>query len=111
MVAESAATRSGFSVNYCQRHPPDHLIASENEGSFNGTLFAEVLSAVTMDKRSARRSFVSTWMLEFSVLWAVFPLLDQLLSGRFDYKVLALACVMVVIFFWLGWILAGEEDK
>src|SRR2546426_844325 len=42
--------------------------------------------AVAGDKRAARRGFVSVWMLEFSVLWAVFPLLDQVLSGHVDYK-------------------------
>jgi hypothetical protein len=36
------------------------------------------------DKRSARRHFVSEWLLEFSVLWAVFPMLDQMLTDRFQ---------------------------
>ncbi len=31
-----------------------------------------------MDKRSARREGLSTWFLELSALWAVFPLLEQI---------------------------------
>jgi hypothetical protein len=30
----------------------------------------------------ARREALSTWFLEFSVLWAVFPLLDRFVAGR-----------------------------
>jgi len=35
-----------------------------------------------MDDREARREALSVWLLEFSVLWAVFPLLDQLVENR-----------------------------
>jgi hypothetical protein len=58
-----------------------------------------------MDKWAARRAYVSEWLLEFSVLWAVFPLLDQLLSGRLDYELLAVAASIVVISFSLGFVL------
>lgn len=34
-----------------------------------------------MNDRQARRQAVSEWLLEFSVLWAVFPVLDQLIEG------------------------------
>jgi uncharacterized membrane protein YbhN (UPF0104 family) len=34
-----------------------------------------------MNDKDARRDAVSEWLLEFSVLWAVFPLLDQLVQG------------------------------
>jgi len=35
-----------------------------------------------MNDREARREALSVWLLEFSVLWAVFPLLDQLVEKR-----------------------------
>lgn len=35
-----------------------------------------------MNDRQARRHALSEWLMEFSVLWAVFPLLDQLLEDR-----------------------------
>jgi hypothetical protein len=35
-----------------------------------------------MTDREARRDALATWVLEFSVLWAVFPLLDQLVGRR-----------------------------
>ena len=31
-----------------------------------------------MNDRQARTHAISEWLMEFSVLWAVFPLLDQL---------------------------------
>lgn len=37
---------------------------------------------VTMNDKEARREAVSQWFMEFSVLWAVFPLLDQLVENR-----------------------------
>ena len=36
----------------------------------------------TMTSRDARREAVSVWLMEFSVLWAVFPLLDQLVDNQ-----------------------------
>ena len=43
-----------------------------------------------MDSRQARRKALSEWLMEFSVLWAVFPLLDQLVERRpIDLGVLA----------------------
>ena len=45
-----------------------------------------------MTDREARRDALSTWFLEFSVLWAVFPLLDSLVEGRpLDWFVRALS--------------------
>jgi hypothetical protein len=35
-----------------------------------------------MNDIAARRQACSEWLLEFSVLWAVFPLLDQLLRDE-----------------------------
>ena len=34
-----------------------------------------------MTDNHARREALSTWFLEFSVLWAVFPLLDRFVAG------------------------------
>jgi hypothetical protein len=34
-----------------------------------------------MTGNDARREALSTWFLEFSVLWAVFPLLDRFVAG------------------------------
>jgi len=36
-----------------------------------------------MGNKKARRDTMAEWFQEFSVLWAVFPLLDQLVQGRF----------------------------
>jgi hypothetical protein len=33
-----------------------------------------------MNDRRARLHAISEWLMEFSVLWAVFPLLDQLIE-------------------------------
>jgi len=35
-----------------------------------------------MTDNDARREALSTWFLEFSVLWAVFPLLNRFVAGR-----------------------------
>ncbi len=35
-----------------------------------------------MTDRDARREALSVWLLEFSVLWAVFPLLDLFVENR-----------------------------
>jgi hypothetical protein len=48
-----------------------------------------------MDDRSARRHALSEWFMEFSVLWAVFPLLDQLLESRRLDVTLTTLCLAV----------------
>ena len=35
-----------------------------------------------MTDNAARRDALSVWMLEFSVLWAVFPVLDQIVEHQ-----------------------------
>ena len=35
-----------------------------------------------MTDKEARREAISTWFMEFSVLWAVFPLLDWLVENQ-----------------------------
>ena len=35
-----------------------------------------------MNDRQARRQAISEWLMEMSVLWAVFPLLDRLVEEK-----------------------------
>jgi hypothetical protein len=35
-----------------------------------------------MKNNDARRDVFSIWFVEFSVLWAVFPMLDRVVEGR-----------------------------
>ena len=35
-----------------------------------------------MTDRDARREAMSLWLIEFSVLWAVFPVLDRVVENR-----------------------------
>lgn len=63
-----------------------------------------------MDKRAARRRFFAEWLLEFSVLLAVFPGLDQALRGQFDARILVGASVLAVLSFGLGFLLTRDGD-
>jgi hypothetical protein len=63
-----------------------------------------------MKPRGAHKAYLSEWFLEFSVLWAVFPFLDQILSGHIDYRVLGLAFCLFVLSFLAG-ILMVEGDS
>jgi hypothetical protein len=63
-----------------------------------------------MNKRSTRFHFVSEWLLEFSVLWAVFPLLDQLLSGRIETWILAASGGLAVLSFLIGLFVRPSEE-
>ena len=62
-----------------------------------------------MDKRAARRAFISEWMLEFSVLWAVFPLLDQLLRHQIETWLLVVALILVMVSFTVGIMLRRDS--
>ena len=45
-----------------------------------------------MTDNDARRDALATWFLEFSVLWAVFPVLERIIQGRpLDFWVIALS--------------------
>jgi|CXWL01.1.fsa_nt_gi hypothetical protein len=45
-----------------------------------------------MSDKVARRHAISEWLLEFSVLWAVFPLLDQLVQrDTLDWELLGIS--------------------
>ena len=59
---------------------------------------------------SARRAYGSEWLLEFSVLLAVFPLLDQALEQRFSPAVTAVSSLLSVLSFLGGLMLAEQKD-
>jgi hypothetical protein len=59
---------------------------------------------------SARRAYGSEWLLEFGVLLAVFPLLDQALEQRFSLAVTAVSSLLSVLSFLGGLVLAGWKD-
>jgi hypothetical protein len=62
--------------------------------------------------REARRDALATWMLEFSVLWAVFPLLDQLVRHQpIDAWLLALSVVISLTTMLLGVMLKRGERR
>ena len=45
-----------------------------------------------MTDNDARRDALATWFLEFSVLWAVFPVLERIIQDRpLDFWVIALS--------------------
>jgi hypothetical protein len=63
-----------------------------------------------MTDREARPDALATWVLEFSVLWAVFPLLDQLVGRRpIDAWLMALSLVISLTTLLLGVILKQGE--
>ena len=45
----------------------------------SGPQFAAEL---VMNDREARRQALSEWLMEFSVLWAVFPILDRVIENK-----------------------------
>ena len=59
-----------------------------------------------VDVKEARRQYVSEWLLEFSVLWAVFPLLDELVEKKpVDMGLMALSVGVGSFTFVLGMVL------
>jgi hypothetical protein len=55
-----------------------------------------------MTDNAARREAISTWFLEFSVLWAVFPPLDRFVAGRpieseFGLSSMAISLTMLAV--------------
>ena len=65
-----------------------------------------------MNDRQARRHAISELLMEFSVLWAVFPLLDQLLEDRpMRVGVLVASYVISMIAAFGGILLRREESK
>ena len=53
---------------------------------------------------------MSEWLMEFSVLWAVFPLLDQLIEGRSIFTRLTAVSAVVCISALLGGILLRKGE-
>jgi hypothetical protein len=64
-----------------------------------------------MTDRQARRHAVSEWLMEFSVLWAVFPLLDQLLEDRPIRLGVLVASYAISMIAALGGILLRTEES
>ncbi len=55
---------------------PDHDFIGQSTGTWLASHFR------AMTDNDARREALSVWMLEFSVLWAVFPVLDQIVERQ-----------------------------
>ena len=65
-----------------------------------------------MNDRQARQHALSEWLMEFSVLWAVFPLLDQLLEDRpLRVGLLVASYTISMIAAFGGILLRREESK
>ena len=65
-----------------------------------------------MSPSDARREALSVWLMEFSVLWAVFPLLDQLVENRdVDFQLMAWSVGMSLTGFLGGLMLKTGETK
>ena len=65
-----------------------------------------------MTNREARRDAVATWFLEFSVLWAVFPVLDQIVERHpLDITVTALSIAISLTTLVLGVMLKPGERR
>lgn len=65
-----------------------------------------------MNDRQARLDALSTWLLEFSVLWAVFPVLDQMVERRpLDPGITALSIAVSLTTLLLGVMLKRGERQ
>ena len=64
-----------------------------------------------MSAKKARLQAASEWLMEFSVLWAVFPLLDQLLEDRPIRVGLLVASYVISILAAGGGILLRREES
>ena len=63
-----------------------------------------------MSDNDARREALSVWLMEFSVLWAVFPLLDQLVESRnIDLRIMGWSLGMSLTGFVFGVILKKAD--
>ena len=56
-----------------------------------------VSAEAQVDDNQARRQAISEWLMEFSVLWAVFPILDQLI-GKAPVRVGLIATSAAITF-------------
>ena len=65
-----------------------------------------------MTANDARREALSVWLMEFSVLWAVFPLLDQSVENRgVDFRIMAWSVGVSLTGVILGLLLKTGETK
>ena len=64
-----------------------------------------------MNDRHARRHALSEWLLEFSVLWAVFPVLDQLIEGGPILTTLTASSLVIAIGAGVSGILVRKGDS
>jgi hypothetical protein len=64
-----------------------------------------------MNDRQARRYALSEWLLEFSVLWAVFPVLDQIIEGDSIFTRLTGWSLTVMFAALIGGILLRKGDS
>ena len=65
-------------------------------------------SSAMRKSRAAGVAYVSEWLLEFSVLLAVFPFLDQALEQRYNIAVLSVSLTLAVLSFLGGLALAQK---
>jgi hypothetical protein len=63
--------------------------------------------------RGSRQRWLSEWFMDFSVLWAVFPLLDQLLEREkgMDWQVVGFGWIMSLTTAVLGLLLQQESES
>jgi hypothetical protein len=65
-----------------------------------------------MTDNEARRHAIAVWLMEFSVLWGVFPLLDQLIQKQpIDLQLTALSVGISLTTFLLGVMLTKGDSK
>ena len=64
-----------------------------------------------MNDRQARQHALSEWLLEFSVLWAVFPVLDQLIEGGPLLTTLTGSSLVIMAGAGIGGILLRKGDS
>ena len=62
------------------------------ESSFLTSCMPVAFKLMRMKDRHARRQALSGWLMETSVLWAVFPLLDRLVEEKpLNFRIIALS--------------------
>ena len=93
-------------MNNCVLERGSEQISRDSRGTMLVTRGAED----AMSTNDARREALSVWLMEFSVLWAVFPLLDQLVENRgINFPIMAWSVGMSLTGFVFGMILKKGE--
>jgi hypothetical protein len=64
-----------------------------------------------MNHRDARRHALSEWLMEFSALWAVFPVLDQLIEGGRIWSALTVSSLVINVGALVGGILLRKGES